>query len=198
MASFSYRMKLSPLLRFKKPLHSVFTKRMWLDDEEFLKCLNAGELLQRVEINQNKSNELQIREILSSIKLNYDLSQKDPQMCPSWTFSSGSNNIDDCLDGGALGPKNAYFFYGKSNTGKTQIAHQLCVAACARFLQLDPKDSSSKDKLKGSPHTHKENTVIYIDNENTFRPARINQMAARYERKIPKAGSKFLDMISVF
>jgi DNA repair protein RadA len=69
------------------------------------------------------------------------------------TFTSGSSEIDELLGGGLKGGK-LTMAYGKSNSGKTQLAMQ--AALCA---------------------SHAEKKSLFIDTEGTFRPERIEEMA---------------------
>lgn len=74
-------------------------------------------------------------------------------------ISSGSQNLDDLLAGGfETGAVTEIF--GEYRTGKTQIAHQLCVN-----VQLPVEQGG----LEGN--------ALYIDTEGTFRPERIIQMS---------------------
>ncbi|MFW9777216.1 MAG: DNA repair and recombination protein RadA [Candidatus Heimdallarchaeota archaeon] len=83
-------------------------------------------------------------------------------------ITTGSANLDD-LFGGGVETGSMTEFYGEFRTGKTQIAHQLCVAA-----QL-PREMGG---LKTDDTAVK---VIYIDTEGTFRPERILNMAKRWD-----------------
>ncbi len=74
-------------------------------------------------------------------------------------LTSGSKILDELL-GGGFESQSIIELFGEFGSGKTQIAHQLCV-----MVQL------SKDK--GGMDGH----AFYIDTENTFRPERIVQMA---------------------
>jgi DNA repair protein RadA len=78
-------------------------------------------------------------------------------------ISSGSKTFDELL-GGGFESQAIIELFGEYGSGKTQIAHQLCV-----IVQL-PKE-------KGGLDGH----AFYIDTENTFRPERIKQMAESYE-----------------
>jgi len=78
-------------------------------------------------------------------------------------ISSGSKTFDELL-GGGFESQAIIELFGEYGSGKTQIAHQLCV-----MVQL-PKE-------KGGLDGH----AFYIDTENTFRPERIKQMAEGYE-----------------
>ncbi|MFX0002014.1 MAG: DNA repair and recombination protein RadA [Candidatus Hodarchaeota archaeon] len=74
-------------------------------------------------------------------------------------LTTGSQNLDDLLIGG-IEPGAVTELFGEYRTGKTQIAHQLCVN-----VQL----SYEQGGLEGG--------ALYIDTEGTFRPERIIQMA---------------------
>ncbi|HUW90871.1 MAG TPA: DNA repair and recombination protein RadA [Candidatus Nanopelagicaceae bacterium] len=74
-------------------------------------------------------------------------------------LTTNSSTLDEILAGG-IEPGSVTEFYGEYRTGKTQIAHQLCVN-----VQL-PYDEGG---LEGN--------ALYIDTEATFRPERIIQMA---------------------
>jgi DNA repair protein RadA len=78
-------------------------------------------------------------------------------------LSSNSNTFNELL-GGGFESQSIIELFGEFGSGKTQIAHQLCV-----MVQL-PKD-------KGGMEGH----AVYIDTENTFRPERIKQMAEGLE-----------------
>ncbi|MFX1359473.1 MAG: DNA repair and recombination protein RadA [Promethearchaeota archaeon] len=75
-------------------------------------------------------------------------------------LTTGSPNLDDLL-GGGIETGSVTEVYGEYRTGKTQIAHQLCVN-----VQLAYEDGG----LEGG--------ALYIDSEGTFRPERIIQMAS--------------------
>ncbi len=78
-------------------------------------------------------------------------------------LSSGSKILDELL-GGGFESQAIIELFGEFGSGKTQIAHQLCI-----MVQL-PKE-------KGGMDSH----AFYIDTENTFRPERIVQMAEAYD-----------------
>jgi len=75
-------------------------------------------------------------------------------------LTTGSQNLDDLL-GGGIETGSVTELYGEYRTGKTQIAHQLCVN-----VQLAYEEGG----LEGG--------ALYIDSEGTFRPERIIQMAS--------------------
>jgi len=74
-------------------------------------------------------------------------------------ITTSSHELDELL-GGGIETGSMTEFFGEYRTGKTQIAHQLCVN-----VQL-PKESGG---LGG--------TAVYLDTEGTFRPERIISMA---------------------
>jgi len=78
-------------------------------------------------------------------------------------IATGSQELDDLL-GGGLETGCVTEFFGEFRTGKTQIAHQLCVN-----VQL----AREKGGLEGR--------ALYIDTEGTFRPERIIQMSEGHD-----------------
>ena len=74
-------------------------------------------------------------------------------------LTTGSQNLDDLLAGG-IETGAVTEIFGEYRTGKTQLAHQLCVN-----VQLIEEEGG----LEGC--------ALYIDSEGTFRPERIIQMA---------------------
>lgn len=74
-------------------------------------------------------------------------------------IATGSKQLDELL-GGGIPTKAVTEAFGEFGTGKTQLAHQLCVN-----VQLSPE----RGGLSGKP--------VFIDTENTFRPERIQDMA---------------------
>lgn len=75
-------------------------------------------------------------------------------------LTTGSPNLDDLL-GGGIEPGALTELFGEYRTGKTQLAHQLCVNSQLLYEQ---------GGLEGN--------ALYIDSEGTFRPERIIQMAS--------------------
>ncbi len=74
-------------------------------------------------------------------------------------ITTGSPALDDLL-GGGIETQAVTEVFGEFGSGKTQLAHQLCVT-----VQLPPDQKGLSGK------------AIYIDTENTFRPERIRDMA---------------------
>ena len=75
--------------------------------------------------------------------------------------STGSNEFNKLL-GGGLESMAITEVFGEFRTGKTQLAHTLCVTT-----QLPGENGFTGGK------------VIYIDSENTFRPDRLRPIADR-------------------
>jgi DNA repair protein RadA len=74
-------------------------------------------------------------------------------------ITTNNKELDDIL-GGGIETGSLIEFFGEFRTGKTQIAHQLCVD-----VQLDRERGGL------------EANALYIDTEGTFRPERIIQMS---------------------
>lgn len=83
--------------------------------------------------------------------------------------TTGSASLDD-LFGGGIESGSMTELYGEFRTGKTQIAHQLCITA-----QL-PREMGGLNVDDKNPKK-----VVYIDTEGTFRPERILDMSKRWE-----------------
>ncbi|RZC37470.1 meiotic recombination protein DMC1/LIM15 -like [Asbolus verrucosus] len=107
----------------------------------------------------------QIQEACCKISLNngfmtaLEVSEERKQV---FKLSTGSSNLDKLL-GGGIESMAVTEVFGESRTGKTQIAHTLCVTA-----QI-PSTGYSGGK------------VMFIDTEHTFRPERIRHIAHRFE-----------------
>lgn len=79
-------------------------------------------------------------------------------------LDSGSKNFNEILGGGFCPGRN-YLIFGANRTGKTQIAHQICIQALKYFSKIK---GISNNSLK---------YVYYFDLENTFRPERLKELA---------------------
>jgi DNA repair protein RadA len=87
-------------------------------------------------------------------------------------ISCGSKVFDELM-GGGFESQSIIELFGEFGSGKTQVAHQLCV-----IVQLS--------KNQGGLDSH----AFYIDTENTFRPERIAQMAEGYDLDTEEVLSK--------
>ncbi len=74
-------------------------------------------------------------------------------------LTTGSQNFDELL-GGGIEPGALTELFGEYRTGKTQLAHQLCVNVQLQY---------ERGGLEGN--------ALYVDTEGTFRPERIIQMS---------------------
>jgi len=84
-------------------------------------------------------------------------------------ITTGSASLDD-LFGGGIETGSMTEFYGEYRTGKTQIAHQLCITAQLP-REMGGLNVDNKEPVK----------VVYIDTEGTFRPERILDMSKRWD-----------------
>ncbi|MFW9928402.1 MAG: DNA repair and recombination protein RadA [Candidatus Thorarchaeota archaeon] len=91
-------------------------------------------------------------------------------------ITTGSAALDELFRGG-IETGSLTEFYGEFRTGKTQLAHQLCVT-----LQLPREEGGLKETGKDVQPVK----AVYIDTEGTFRPERIIAMAQRYPSLDPQ------------
>jgi DNA repair protein RadA len=78
-------------------------------------------------------------------------------------LSTGSEKLDGLLAGG-IETRSIIEVFGEFRTGKTQLAHQLCITV---------QRPSDQGGLNGA--------ALYIDSEGTFRPERLLQIAQRFK-----------------
>jgi DNA repair protein RAD51 len=78
------------------------------------------------------------------------------------TLSTGSNELDKLLEGG-IETGSITEVFGEFRTGKTQLAHTLCVTC-----QMAVTEGGAEGK------------AIYIDTEGSFRPHRLQAIAVRF------------------
>lgn len=82
-------------------------------------------------------------------------------------ITTGSATLD-ALFGGGIETGAVTELYGEFRTGKTQLAHQLCVTCQLPIEKGGLREGDNYPK------------VVYIDSEGTFRPERIVSMASRW------------------
>ncbi|MHA1169318.1 MAG: DNA repair and recombination protein RadA [Candidatus Hodarchaeales archaeon] len=87
-------------------------------------------------------------------------------------ITTGSKALDELFGGGGVETGSMTELFGEFRTGKTQIAHQLCVT-----VQLPRSMGGLRDEDPDSEPV----IAIYIDTEGTFRPERIVSMCERYK-----------------
>jgi len=115
--------------------------------------------LEQAGISEKKAFEI-IETARSSISLSFVRADELVKMHQNvLRLTTGSTKLDELL-GGGLETQTITEFYGEYGSGKSQMAHQLCVN-----VQLPPENHG----LNGG--------ALYIDSENTFRTERIIQMA---------------------
>jgi len=115
--------------------------------------------LEQAGIGEKKAFEI-IEAARSSISLSFMRADELLKMRQNvLRLTTGSRKLDELL-GGGLETQTITEFYGEYGSGKSQIAHQLCVN-----VQLP----TERGGLNGG--------ALYIDTENTFRTERIVQMA---------------------
>lgn len=90
--------------------------------------------------------------------------------------------------GGGFSPNKIYLIYGEYATGKSQIAHHLCVS----LYDIQNVQES-------------QTTALFLDTEDTFRPKRINQISESYRhngslvlKKIQVLKIKSTEMLNLF
>lgn len=74
--------------------------------------------------------------------------------------------------------------FGEFRTGKTQIAHTICVTSQLRFMSTSRASVSLLTFKAFTLHSFEMNggqgKVIYLDTEGNFRPERIQAIADRF------------------
>ncbi|MEM2299681.1 MAG: DNA repair and recombination protein RadA [Candidatus Hadarchaeales archaeon] len=125
-----------------------------------LATATATELMHAAEISMRSAIKI-INSARDAIKLDYQLASELYERRKNIDrLTTGSTALDKIL-GGGLESGSVTEVFGEFGSGKSQLAHQLCVN-----VQL-PRERGG---LEGN--------AIYIDTEGTFRPERIVQMAS--------------------
>lgn len=91
-------------------------------------------------------------------------------------ITTGAQSLDTLLAGG-VETGSMTELYGEFRTGKTQIAHQLCVT-----IQLRRSEGGLREDEDDAPPVK----AVYLDTEGTFRPERVIAMAQRFESLDPQ------------
>ena len=129
------------------------------DSVESLAVATTGELMEAAEIGVRVAVKV-INSARESAKMGYErASEVMERRKHLGRVSTGSTSLDKIL-GGGVETQSLTEVYGEFGTGKSTLAHQLCVN-----VQLPPE----RGGLGGR--------AVYIDTENTFRPERVVQMA---------------------
>jgi DNA repair protein RadA len=129
------------------------------DSVESLAVATSGELMETAEIGMRAAIKL-INTARDASNMGYETASNvfERRKCLG-RIATGSAALDKLL-GGGVETRGITEFFGEFGTGKSQLAHQLCVN-----VQLP----QAQGGLEGN--------AVYIDTENTFRPERIVQMA---------------------
>lgn len=131
---------------------------------ESIATAKANDLQKTAEIGESKAKKI-IEEAKAASKENQFLTAEEmlnKRKDVGW-ISTGSDEINN-LFGGGIETQAVTEIFGEFGSGKTQLAHQLCVN-----VQLPEKEGGLNGK------------AIYMDTEKTFRPQRIKSMAEGIE-----------------
>ncbi len=129
------------------------------DSLESLAVATTGELMEVAEMGTRVAMKV-INAAREAAKMGYEKASEVMERRKHLGYiSTGSPALDKIIGGGAE-TQGVTEVFGEFGSGKSQIAHQLCVN-----VQLPPEQGGLEGK------------AIYIDTENTFRPERIAQMA---------------------
>ena len=129
------------------------------DSIESLAVATTGELMDAAEIGMRMAVRI-INSARDAAKMGYEKATEVMERRKHiGRILTGSPAFDKMI-GGGVETQSITEVYGEFGSGKSQLAHQLCVN-----VQLPPEKGGLGAK------------AIYIDTENTFRPERIEQMA---------------------
>ncbi|MHA2295123.1 MAG: DNA repair and recombination protein RadA [Candidatus Hodarchaeales archaeon] len=85
--------------------------------------------------------------------------------------TTGCRELDELLGGGGMETRSMTELFGAFRTGKTQLAHQLCVTVqLPRYAGGLLEDEADSEPVK----------AVYVDSEGTFRPERIVAICGKY------------------
>ncbi len=128
------------------------------DSIESLAVATTGELMEAAEIGSKMAAKV-INSAREAANMGYErASQVLERRKHLGHISTGSPALDKII--GGVETQGITETFGEFGSGKSQIAHQLCVN-----VQLPPEQGGLGGK------------AVYIDTENTFRPERVAQMA---------------------
>jgi hypothetical protein len=129
------------------------------DSIESLAVATTGELMDAAEIGMRMAVRI-INSARDAAKMGYEKATEVMERRKHiGRILTGSSAFDKMI-GGGIETQAITEVFGEFGSGKSQLAHQLCVN-----VQLPPEKGGLGAK------------AIYIDTENTFRPERIEQMA---------------------
>ncbi|MEM2282579.1 MAG: DNA repair and recombination protein RadA [Candidatus Hadarchaeales archaeon] len=130
-------------------------------DLQSIAVATSAELVEAAEISEGKAKQI-IQEAKRKAKIGELVTAEQllERRKKVGRITTGSSALDELL-GGGVETRATTEFFGEYGTGKSQLAHQLCVN-----VQLPVE----RGGLEG--------TALVIDTEGTFRPERIVQMAS--------------------
>jgi DNA repair protein RadA len=129
------------------------------DSVESLAVATTGELMEAAEIGMRVAVKV-INSAREASNMGYERATEVLERRKRLgRITTGSPALDKII-GGGVETQGVTEVFGEFGSGKSQLAHQLCVN-----VQLPPEQGGLNGK------------AVYIDTENTFRPERIAQMA---------------------
>ena len=129
------------------------------DSIESLAVATSGDLMEAAEIGMRVAMKV-INSARDASKMGYEKATEVLERRKHLGHISTSSQTLNKIIGGGVETQGITEVYGEFGSGKSQIAHQLCVN-----VQLPPEQGGLGGK------------AVYIDTENTFRPERVSQMA---------------------
>ncbi|MFH1821214.1 MAG: DNA repair and recombination protein RadA [Methanobacteriota archaeon] len=129
------------------------------DSIESLAVATSGDLMEAAEIGMRVAMKV-INSARDASKMGYEKAIEVLERRKHLGHISTSSQTLNKIIGGGVETQGITEVYGEFGSGKSQIAHQLCVS-----VQLPLEQGGLEGK------------AVYIDTENTFRPERISQMA---------------------
>jgi len=129
------------------------------DSIESLAVATSGDLMEAAEIGMRVAMKV-INSARDASKMGYEKATEVLERRKHLGYISTSSQTLNKIIGGGVETQGITEVYGEFGSGKSQIAHQLCVN-----VQLPLEQGGLGGK------------AVYIDTENTFRPERVSQMA---------------------
>ncbi len=129
------------------------------DSLESLAVATTGELMEAAEVGMRVAIKV-INAARDAANMGYEKASEVMERRKHLGYISMGSPALDKIIGGGVETQGVTEVFGEFGSGKSQIAHQLCVN-----VQLPPEQGGLKGK------------ALFIDTENTFRPERIAQIA---------------------
>ena len=129
------------------------------DSLERLAVATTGELMEAAEVGMRVAVKV-INAARDAVNMGYEKASEVMERRKHLGYISMGSPALDKIIGGGVETQGVFEVFGEFGSGKSQLAHQLCVN-----VQLPPEQGGLRGK------------ALYIDTENTFRPERIAQMA---------------------